>query len=311
MNDSTPRTPSQPKKGTDSPVNIINVSGGLQSTTLALLSITGTLDRADAGIFADTGWEKKDTYTNIEMLIDYGKQHDFPIHVCRGKGNIRDQALNPEYDFIHMPVFSVTASGKRGMTKRQCTDHYKIRPIRKALREIYGKNATFVQWIGISTDEALRMRQADVKYITNRYPLIELGWSRADCAEWLQKNGFGVPSKSSCIGCPFHSNETWLALNEEERADAIEVDESIRNLYQHKTKRIEPKKTNKGQIEIFDLETLDAKHDNPDYGELKSDMKLHLHQSGEPLADFFAAKPAAQKQLFPDEQHICTGDCFL
>ena len=297
--------------------NIINVSGGLQSTAMTLLSLLGVIDRADAGIFADTGWEREATLANIKILTEFAKDYDFPIYTCHGVRSVRDQALNPDYDFINMPVFTVNENGKKGQTKRQCTDHYKIRPIRKKLRELYGPRAKFVQWIGISTDEALRMRDSDVSYIENRYPLIEIGFSRADCAEWLKKNGFTVPSKSSCIGCPFHSNKTWLNLNDQERADAIEVDEAIRHTYKNRTGRVKPKPTRDGQIELLNLEELDAKHDNPDLQAMRNGMKLHLHQSGLPLAEFYENQADAPAELFdpvePDDpdNNVCGGDCFL
>ena len=44
------------------------------------------------------------------------------------------------------------------------------------------------QWMGISTDEALRMRDSPQKWILNRYPLIEMGMSRSDCIEWWREN---------------------------------------------------------------------------------------------------------------------------
>ena len=52
------------------------------------------------------------------------------------------------------------------MGRRQCTEHYKVRPIRRKIRELIGlrkrqripSGATIELWLGISTDEAIRMR---------------------------------------------------------------------------------------------------------------------------------------------------------
>lgn len=71
-----------------------------------------------------------------------------------------------------------------------------------------------VQWIGISTDEAHRMRESDVGYMTNRYPLIELGMSRRHCLRWMSDNGYPEPPKSSCTFCPFHSDAHWQDMKE-------------------------------------------------------------------------------------------------
>jgi uncharacterized protein YbdZ (MbtH family) len=121
--------------------------------------------------------------------------------------------------------------GKQAMGRRQCTAEYKLRPIQKKIVELQGgkrpKGGTEV-WVGISTDEIMRMKPSRVKYIINRWPLIEKRMSRNDCVKWMQSNGWTAP-KSSCIGCPFHSNEQWRALTPEEFADAVEVDRAIRN----------------------------------------------------------------------------------
>ena len=42
---------------------------------------------------------------------------------------------------------------------------------------------TVEMWLGISTDEAIRMKDSRDRWITNRYPLIEVGMSRRDCAD--------------------------------------------------------------------------------------------------------------------------------
>ena len=82
-------------------------------------------------------------------------------------------------------------------------------------------------WIGISTDEAHRMRPARVQYIENWWPLIDKRMSRIDCNKWLRSIRWTAP-KSSCIGCPFHSDAQWRALTTAEMADALHVDRVIR-----------------------------------------------------------------------------------
>ena len=39
-------------------------------------------------------------------------------------------------------------------------------------------------WLGISTDEAIRIKDSQDRWMTNRYPLIEAGMSRRDCPDW-------------------------------------------------------------------------------------------------------------------------------
>ena len=299
-------------------IKVISLGGGLQSTALLLLSLHGVIERADCAVFADTGWERQATYDNVAMLKEYAKQFDFPIYTVKGYTSVRDQALNPtHYDFVYMPVYQKRANTpvrQKGQTKRQCTDWFKLKPIKEFLKNEYGKTAYFERWIGISLDEAMRMRESDVLSEINRYPLaMELRWTRANCAEWLVKQGFGIPSKSACIGCPYHGNDTWLALTEEERQDVIELDESLRDLPVRKGKehRQKPKLTQKGQGELIDLQEFDDRNDIESQAPDSRDLQYFLHQGCRELREFFDS-PDLQLEIFPDlENEECTGMCFL
>lgn len=124
------------------------------------------------------------------------------------------------------------------MGRRQCTADAKIVPIISEIRKLLGvpkgRHATrfsVEQWIGISTDEMQRMSAAGPKWIENRWPLIEARMSRADCYAWLARHDYPIPPKSSCIGCPFHSDAFWrdMQLNDPESfADAVAADHALR-----------------------------------------------------------------------------------
>ena len=297
---------------TENHYNILSLGGGLQSTTLLLISLHDVIEKPDCAIFADTGWERESTYKNVEMLRDYSAQFDVPVVTVKGYTSVRKQALNPEYGFIHMPFHQESTDGKyKQQVKKQCTNHFKIQPIAKYLRETYGKKAKFSQWIGISTDEALRMKPSSIASVTNRYPLVELRWGRGHCAEWLKANGFAIPTKSSCIGCPLHSNEVWLDLNGDERRDAIDLDEKIRDTNATSTKVLSPKPSHPDQSEAFNLEHYDKINYDPAKLIQIKDMKAYLHNSRRPLNEFYANPADYPKPLFELENEECTSLCFL
>jgi hypothetical protein len=138
-----------------------------------------------------------------------------------------------------MPLYVLNKDGNPGMTRRQCTGEYKIKPIKKKVREILGypyptripKGVFVEQWVGISTDEFHRAKDADVKYMRNRHPLIDMGWSRSDCVRYLTSLGLADTPKSSCLGCPFHGNAQWRNIRDnspEEWEDVVEFDAAIR-----------------------------------------------------------------------------------
>ena len=223
-------------------LRVLNLGAGVQSTTLALIANEGKLlDPPDVAIFADTGWEPASIYAHVEWLK---AKLDFPLLVASAY-NLRDRLLalpnetrEQKRRYAAVPFF--TPGG--GMGRRQCTSELKIKPIRKVIKEYLGVRpdrhhmlppGAVECWIGISTDEATRMQDSDVAWVTNRYPLIDpLLMSRFDCISWLERNGYAIPAKSSCLGCPYHSDEYWGRLKREspqEFAETVEVDHAIRS----------------------------------------------------------------------------------
>lgn len=183
-------------------LRVLSLGAGVQSTTLALLAACGELPAPNCAIFADTGWEPQSVYAHLKWLET---QLPFPV-VRVNAGSILDHiATTDGFD----PVPWYVHGGAMG--RRQCTKQFKLYPIRQAVRWMLdGKTPAggCEMWIGISTNEAHRMKQPDVQYIRNRWPLIELGMNRGDCLGWLERRGIEAP-RSACCGCPFLSDADW------------------------------------------------------------------------------------------------------
>lgn len=219
---------------------ILSLGAGIQSSALLALSAEGVLPRVDYAIFADTGWEPAAVYRHLDRLEkEIAEPAGIPI-LRVSSGNIRKDALDPDHHFASMPLYILNKDGKPGMTRRQCTGEYKIKPIKKQVREILGfpypariPEGLFVeQWVGISTDEFHRAKDADVQYMRNRHPLIvDMSWSRTDCIRYLTSLGLADTPKSSCLGCPFHGNAQWRNIRDNspsEWLDVVEFDAAIR-----------------------------------------------------------------------------------
>lgn len=270
----------------DNPLRVLSLGAGVQSTTVALMALTGAIEPVDAAIFADTGWEPPAVYEHLFKLAGIFAAHDVPLHVVT-VGNIREDALDPDHRFASMPLFVRNANGKKGMIRRQCTSEYKLKPINRKIRELVGlrprwpgpRHIIVDRLIGISWDETSRMRDSDSRWAKNVYPLVDLRMTRDDCHAWLADHGWTAP-RSACIGCPFHSDEEWIAMREKDPsswADAVEFDEAIRA----------GKIAREGGVQLL--------------GE------AYLHSSLRPLADV-ALRPedAGQINLFEQE---CAGMC--
>ena len=261
-------------------MNVISLGAGVQSSVMALMAADGELGpMPDCAIFADTQFEPAAVYAHLDWLET---QLPFPVHRVTA-GDIRTDAVSGTnttgQNFSSIPFF---LSGS-GMARRQCTKEYKIVPIRRKISELLvGKKTPGAvrQWIGISTDEAARMKPSGVKYVESVWPLIDVGMSRQDCLRWFEKRYQDRPlAKSACMGCPYRNDAGWrdMKINDPVSfADAVSFDKSIRNS-----------------------------------GQLKSDQKeMFVHRSCKPLdeVDFRNLEDMGQINMFNEE---CEGMCGI
>ena len=221
-------------------MQILSLGAGVQSSTLALMAAHGELPMPDCAIFADTQWEPKAIYTHLNWLE---KQLPFPMHRVTTGSLLKDldAHLNSTGNrFAGIPFWLKNKDGSEGMGRRECTREYKIDPVAQKIRRLLGlkprqktPDGVFAEvFIGISTDEAVRMKPAQHRWIKNSWPLIDKRISRSDCLAWFSRNYPDQPLvKSACIGCPFTSNEQWRWLKNthpEEFQAAVALDEKLR-----------------------------------------------------------------------------------
>ena len=219
-------------------IRILSLGWGVQSFTLAAMMALDELPRTDFLIHADTRHERFATYAFVRRWAPWLGEHGLNMVQVTGR---RTHVVQPwsNSKSVMIPAFSKDRlNGHRGQVRRQCTHDWKIMPIRRFVRAELGRRSVPLlpgvveSWQGISLDEFHRMRDSDVAYITNIYPLVDRRISRADCVTWLREHDLEVPPKSSCTFCPFRSIESWRVLKREGGPDwqeALEVDETIRD----------------------------------------------------------------------------------
>lgn len=230
-------------------LRILSLGAGVQSTVMALKAALGDFGpRPDFCVFADTQSEPADVYTHLEWLEAEIKRltNDQMKCVRVSRGNLEaDVRAILELDKIRganptPPFFTVGQDGDAAPIRRQCTSDYKIEPINDFVRTLIGhpkrrawRGPPIVEmWIGISTDEIVRLKDSRVRFIKNRWPLIEARMSRGDCLEWFGRQYPGRPlAKSACWFCPFKKNAEWRRTRDEqpeEWARAVAFDAAIR-----------------------------------------------------------------------------------
>lgn len=206
---------------------------GIQSTWMLVMAGLGEIEPIDAAIVADTQWERKHTRRAFDFYSNWASAHGIRVEVVTA-GNIRELGAT---EHIHIPFWTETGAP----LQRQCTSNFKLTPLKRAMRRLAGfdeskpphpKPGQFETLIGISWDEWDRMATSQVKYLVNRYPLIEKKINRWDCEDGFKRLGLPVPGKSACIGCPYRDASSWLEMktnDPDEFADAVAFDEQNRN----------------------------------------------------------------------------------
>lgn len=264
-------------------LRVLSLGAGVQSSTLALMIAAGELPMVDCAIFADTGAEPAGVYAWLDWLE---ARLPFPVHrVMKGGGLLENiKASISGGRFAGAPFYTESDSDRGvGTLRRQCTREFKVEPITQKLRELLGltkgersgKSIRITQYIGISLDEAVRMKPSREAWIEHQWPLVERRMTRTDCLKWMAVHGYPLPVKSACTFCPYHNDALWrdMKLNDPESfAQAVEVDEMIRG------------------------------------GVRGTSQRLYLHRSLLPLAqvDFRNAADFGQTDLFNNE---CEGLC--
>lgn len=195
-------------------INVISWGGGTQSTALMLLALDGKLDfKPDYIIFADTNNEMNIIYNQINKIVDYVKKYyNFDITIINSGDDILIdhimyfKGIKKRIDVA--PFWVRDIFGNVGLTPfKQCTHHYKINAVYKYLREHlklkqFRNNQIHINnYLGYSLDEQIRSKPNHLSYVTNKTPLIDIGWNKEMCVKYvLDKIGF-KPISSVCNMC--------------------------------------------------------------------------------------------------------------
>jgi hypothetical protein len=191
----------------------------------------------------------------LQLLQDWQKKNNgIPLVVLTEKNLYRD-LLTPAGNkrFTSIPAFTSNGDGTTGMLRRQCTYDYKISVIDNYIRDhIYGlpkgsRRPMTAVWHGITLDEVQRMSEPHEAWKINTYPFLgqaiakncppeKLAWAkpmdRNEVIRWYLLQGLPVPPKSSCVFCPYQSDNAWAMRKKHSPEDfqaAVAVDEAIRN----------------------------------------------------------------------------------
>lgn len=238
-------------------LKILSFGAGMQSTALALMSCenaravkNGThniphplVPIYDLVIFCDLGfeppWVKRQAEFVHKACDEAGiwyKQLDTPLYtdLMRDFGRKR---------VVSIPWWTLKEDGHKSKMPRNCTIDYKVNQISKFVRWTalgYKKGQRLREedkkahemHMGFSAEEIRRCKESPNPMFVNKFPLVEMGLTRADNFAYI-KDVWGLETKASaCAFCPFHKNYFFKYLKENEPEayqQLIEVDELLRD----------------------------------------------------------------------------------
>lgn len=184
--------------------------GGTQSGAIATLIKLGKLPRPDIAFMTDTGRERASTWPFVESFIRPAlRAVDLELQIIKAS----DFANLDVYwnDTVLLPGYT-DQSGGLGKLSPFCSGKWKRDVAERWLRSIGIKSCR--NWIGISLDEARRVRAQHRGWLALWYPLIfAVAMTRTQCVELIRAQGWtGEIPHSSCYMCPNHADAEWLQM---------------------------------------------------------------------------------------------------
>lgn len=212
-----------------------------------------------AAIFADTQVEPDNVYRWLEWLtvqLPYPTHQVTAGNLAEESLKLRvSKKTGQTYSKTLIPAFVAKPTGGTSLLGRKCTADFKVQQIIRQCRRIVGKDALLewrrkhkmnikavakaaksdccafdewaamqsdplvTAWIGISLDETQRMKESREPWIKNTWPLVTKRMTREDCLSWMSSHSYPEPPRSACVFCPFHSDNEWARLRDNEPSE--------------------------------------------------------------------------------------------
>lgn len=191
-------------------VQVWSCGGGTQSGAIAALIRLGKLPRPDFAYMTDTGREKSSTWPFVDDFIRPALAAvGLELTVVKASEFARlDVFWN---DTVLLPGYT-NITGNVGKLSPFCSGKWKRDVAERWMRSI--GIVTCRNWIGISRDEARRIRAQHRPWLELWYPLIfEVPLHRYQCVELIRSEGWkGHIPHSACYMCPNLSDAEWIDM---------------------------------------------------------------------------------------------------
>jgi 3'-phosphoadenosine 5'-phosphosulfate sulfotransferase (PAPS reductase)/FAD synthetase len=191
-------------------------------------------------IFCDTGNEYPETYDYLrDIIVPFCELYEIQFEWLKP-----DRGFHPNTWQSLQGQFKKNDSVMSVAFPKTCTDNLKVKPFYNYLGSVLGDKSKVVNFynyhkkygkltvmIGIARGEEKRAKCSKQlslfplddkdptipvyrqKTVEIQYPLIEIGYNRADCQAYIESVGLPVPPPSNCMFCPFQNEKEVLLLS--------------------------------------------------------------------------------------------------
>lgn len=194
--------------------HVLGLSGGKDSSALALYVKETRPDLDIEYFFTDTGYELPETNEFIDQLeerLGYINRLN-----ARSLNNIEGRG---EKDFANL--LKEHGNYLPSQRDRWCTIQLKLKPFERWLDGFINEGYEIKSYVGIRADEPERSGYMTIeKPITSVFPFREDGIVKSDIENILQRNGLELPayyqwrSRSGCTFCFYQKKIEWVKLME-------------------------------------------------------------------------------------------------
>lgn len=208
---------------------VASFSGGKDSTAMVLHMIE-LGEHIDEVVCCDTYKEFPAMYRHIEKVKKVIEDAGIKFTMLKAEHDFDWWMFDREVERKNPELSHLTGHGWPNSRIRWCTAKLKINPIKKYFTEMR-KHHNVIQCKGLAADEGYRFDRVHNQDPNHRHPLLEWGWTEADCLKYCYDHGYDweglyeIFSRVSCWCCPLqpvgelqklrkHFPELWQQLRE-------------------------------------------------------------------------------------------------
>ena len=198
---------------------IVSFSGGKDSTAMLLHLLELEYPISEV-IFCDTYKEFEQMYKHVQKVKEVVERHGIKFTTLKNEKSFDYWMFEHEPKRRKPEEFKEKYGDAKGYSwadtrSRWCTKALKTQIIDRYIKSI---PANVIQYVGIAADETERLERQIASQGNRRYPLVDWGWTEADCLSYCYSLGYDWDGlyehfdRVSCWCCPLKSLDELRTL---------------------------------------------------------------------------------------------------